>query len=67
MRRVIDQGDMRPMAASKEAMEDLRGILAGRAAFYSKAQMHLDTSAQPLEPTFVLLRQMVRQALQLPL
>jgi XRE family aerobic/anaerobic benzoate catabolism transcriptional regulator len=48
-------------------MEDLRGILAGRAAFYSKAQMHLDTSAQPLEPTFVLLRQMVRQALQLPL
>jgi XRE family aerobic/anaerobic benzoate catabolism transcriptional regulator len=67
MRRVIDQGDMRPMAASKEAMEDLRGILAGRAAFYSKAQMRLDTSAQPLEPTFVLLRQMVRQALQLPL
>ncbi len=67
MSRVIDQGDMRPMAASKEAMEDLRGILAGRAAFYSKAQMHLDTSAQALEPTFVLLRQMVRQALQLPL
>jgi XRE family aerobic/anaerobic benzoate catabolism transcriptional regulator len=67
MRRVIDQGDMRPMAASKEAMEDLRGILAGRAAFYSKAQMHLDTSAQGLEPTFVLLRQMVRQALQLPI
>lgn len=66
MKRVIDQGDMRPVAASKEAMEDLRGILAGRAAFYSKAQMHLNTSAQPLQPTFLLLRQMVRQALQLP-
>lgn len=65
MKRVIAQGDMRPMAASKEAMEDLRGILAGRAAFYSKAQLRVDTSAQPLEATFALLRQTVREALQL--
>jgi XRE family transcriptional regulator, aerobic/anaerobic benzoate catabolism transcriptional regulator len=35
MSRVVAQGDTRPMAASKEAMEDLRSILAGRAAFYS--------------------------------
>ena len=49
MKRVIAQGDLRPMAASKEAMEDLKGILAGRAAFYSKAEFRLDTSAQPLE------------------
>ena len=40
------------MAASREAMDDLKGILAGRAAFYSKAEFQLDTSAQPLEPTF---------------
>ena len=66
MKRVMAQGDLRPMAASKEAMEDLKGILAGRAAFYSKAQLALDTSAQPLEPTFEALRGMVRQALQLP-
>lgn len=66
MRRVIAQGDMRPMAASKEAMEDLKGILAGRAAFYSKAQLRVDTSAQPQEATFELLRQTVREALQLP-
>ncbi len=66
MSRVQAQGDMRPMAASKEAMEDLKGILAGRAAFYSKAQLRVDTSAQPLEATFALLRQTVRQALQLP-
>jgi XRE family aerobic/anaerobic benzoate catabolism transcriptional regulator len=66
MKRVQAQGDLRPMAASKEAMEDLRGILAGRAALYSKAQMHLNTSAQPLQQTFLMLRQMVRQALQLP-
>jgi XRE family aerobic/anaerobic benzoate catabolism transcriptional regulator len=66
MKRVTAQGDLRPMAASKEAMEDLKGILAGRAAFYSKAELRLNTSAQPLELTFVALRDMVRQALQLP-
>jgi XRE family aerobic/anaerobic benzoate catabolism transcriptional regulator len=66
MRRVIAQGDMRPMAASKEAMDDLRGILAGRAAFYSKAQLRINTSAQPLPETFELLRRQVRQTLQLP-
>ena len=64
MKRVTAQGDLRPMAASKEAMEDLKGILTGRAAFYSKAQYKLDTSAQPLEPTFVALRAMVRKVLQ---
>ena len=31
MKRVAAQGDLRPMAASREAMEDLKGILAGRA------------------------------------
>lgn len=66
MKRVAAQGDLRPMAASKEAMEDLKGILAGRAAFYSKAELRLDTSAQPFEPTFAALRGMVRGALKLP-
>jgi len=67
MGRVQAQGDMRPMAASKEAMEDLKSILQGRAAFYSKAQLKLDTSAQSLEDTFQLLRRQVRTQLQLPL
>ena len=66
MKRVAAQGDLRPMAASREAMEDLKGILAGRAAFYSKAELRLDTSAQPLDATFQALRGMVRRALQLP-
>ena len=65
MKRVRAQGDTRPMAASKEAMEDLKGILAGRAAFYSKAQWRINTSAQPLDQTYALLRQTVREALQL--
>ncbi|MBK6865750.1 MAG: helix-turn-helix transcriptional regulator [Ideonella sp.] len=66
MKRVTAQGDLRPMAASREAMDDLRQILAGRAAFYSKADMKLDTSAQTIEATFQLLRTMVREALHLP-
>lgn len=60
MKRVVAQGDMRPMAASKEAMEDLRGILAGRAAFYSKADYRIDTSAQAMEETYGLLSGLVR-------
>ncbi|WP_162910266.1 helix-turn-helix transcriptional regulator [Calidifontimicrobium sediminis] len=67
MRRVVAQGDLRPMAASREAMDDLKGILAGRAAFYSKAQFHVDTSAQPLDATFEVLRRTVREALGLPI
>lgn len=65
LRRVTAQGDMRPMAASSEAMEDLKSILAGRAAFYSKADWRLDTSAQPLEATYAKLLGLARQALQL--
>ena len=67
MKRVIAQGDMRPMAASKEAMEDLKSILSGRAAFYSQAHLRLDTSAASLEATFDSLRALVRRALSLPL
>ena len=64
MKRVAAQGDMRPMAGNKEAMEDLKNILTSRAAFYSKAEFRLDTSAQPLAPSFVALRDLVRNALQ---
>jgi len=63
MSRVARQGDMRPMAASQEAMDDLRRILAGRASFYSRAQLALDTSRQPLPETFQLLRTKVREAI----
>ncbi|HVE48028.1 MAG TPA: helix-turn-helix transcriptional regulator [Casimicrobiaceae bacterium] len=66
MQRVAEQGDLRPMAASREAMEDLRRILAGREAFYAKADLIVDTSAQPLEATFERLRQEVRLTLRRP-
>ncbi len=67
MQRVVAQGDMRPMASSKEAMADLRAILTSREPLYAKADYRLNTSAQPLEATFGLLRQWVREKLMLPL
>ena len=57
---------MRPMSASKEAMEDLRSILSGRAAFYGKAEFSVNTSTQPLDATFAKLREVMRGALGLP-
>ena len=63
MNRVAAQGDLRPMAASREAMDDLRRILTGRSAFYEKADLTLDTSAQDLAATFALLQARVAEVL----
>jgi XRE family aerobic/anaerobic benzoate catabolism transcriptional regulator len=63
MKRVLAQGDTRPMAASREAMTDLKSILAGRAAFYAKAELRLNTSEQDLPATFAQLRGLVRVAI----
>ncbi|MGJ7542236.1 helix-turn-helix transcriptional regulator [Variovorax sp. LT1R16] len=63
MGRVVAQGDTRPIAASKEAMDDLHRILDGRAAFYSKADLQIDTSGQTLEQSFKALRGSVRAAI----
>lgn len=62
MGRVVAQGDMRPMAASKEAMDDLKRILDGRAAFYSKADITIDTSGQTPEQSLAALHAGVRKS-----
>ncbi len=67
MGRVAAQGDMRPMAASHEAMEDLKRILEGRSAFYSKADLAINTSGRSEDQAFEALRISVRQHLALPL
>jgi XRE family transcriptional regulator, aerobic/anaerobic benzoate catabolism transcriptional regulator len=46
MARVVAQGDTRPMAGNEEAMEDLRRILKGREALYSKADVCVDTAGK---------------------
>ncbi len=65
--RVVAQGDMRPMAGSEEALEDLKLILEGRAPFYSKANLTFDTSAHSLEESFKALRAQIRAVLKLPI
>lgn len=62
MSRVAKQGDLRPMAGSEEAMEDLRRILRGREAFYAKADIVVDTSGQPVAETLELLRAALRSS-----
>jgi XRE family transcriptional regulator, aerobic/anaerobic benzoate catabolism transcriptional regulator len=65
MRRVVAQGDLRPMASSKEAMADLRAILAAREPLYARADFRLNTSAQSESATFALLRSWVLENLAL--
>jgi XRE family aerobic/anaerobic benzoate catabolism transcriptional regulator len=49
MQRVVEQGDMRPMADNREAMDDLRRILKAREPLYRKADLVVDTSDLRLE------------------
>jgi XRE family aerobic/anaerobic benzoate catabolism transcriptional regulator len=60
MRRVIAQGDMRPMSNNREAMSDLQRILAGRVALYSKADIQVDTAGRSVEESLETLIQVLR-------
>src|SRR5271167_4374463 len=52
MQRVIDQGDLRPMARSREAMRELKDILKVREPFYRQAHLHLMTSGKTADQSF---------------
>ena len=56
MKRVIAQGDLRPMAGSTEAMTDLKRILAGRESAYARADLTFDTSGKSLADAYLELR-----------
>jgi XRE family transcriptional regulator, aerobic/anaerobic benzoate catabolism transcriptional regulator len=49
MQRVISQGDLRPMANHRNAMVDLRKILADREKLYRRADLKLETSNHSLK------------------
>lgn len=51
MERVVQQGDLRPMADHRHAMADLKRILAERAELYGRADASIDTSARSVEAT----------------
>ena len=63
MQRVVAQGDLRPIAGSPEAMDDLKRILASREAFYAKADLAFDTGGKPLADAYLGLRTGVLQRL----
>jgi XRE family aerobic/anaerobic benzoate catabolism transcriptional regulator len=51
MRRVIAQGDLRPMAGSQRAMDDLRRILEERSELYGRADLTVDTTGKGIGET----------------
>lgn len=60
MQRVIAQGDMRPMANNRDAMADLKRILAERAVLYSRADIHVETAGRTFEESIETLIQALR-------
>jgi XRE family transcriptional regulator, aerobic/anaerobic benzoate catabolism transcriptional regulator len=60
MQRVIAQGDMRPMANNRDAMSDLKRILAEREVLYSKADIQIDTAGHTFEDSLEMLIQALR-------
>src|SRR5258707_5903442 len=46
MRRVMEQGDFRPMAHNRDAMNDLVAILDARAADYGRSHASVNTSGK---------------------
>jgi XRE family aerobic/anaerobic benzoate catabolism transcriptional regulator len=61
MKRVMEQGDFRPMAQNREAMADLVAILEARRPDYARAQAELDTSGDTIERSFGKLQDVVKR------
>jgi len=59
MRRVMAQGDMRPMANNARAMEDLVSILKSREPLYAKAEAVITTSGKTPEQNLVELLRLI--------
>jgi XRE family aerobic/anaerobic benzoate catabolism transcriptional regulator len=55
-RRVVDQGDRRPMKGNPRAMEELREILARREVLYGRCDEAIDTTERSPEEVITLIR-----------
>ena len=65
MRRVVAQGDARPMAGDqRRAMDDLRAILASREPLYRQADLVLDTSGRMLDESLLELTGLLDEAVR---
>jgi XRE family transcriptional regulator, aerobic/anaerobic benzoate catabolism transcriptional regulator len=56
MARVVEQGDLRPMAGQVQAMNDLKRILASRKALYARADATLNTAGRSVAQSLKALR-----------
>ncbi len=61
MGRVMAQGDFRPMAENRAAMNDLVAILEARKADYAQAEAQLDTSGEKVEQSLSKLQKVVQE------
>jgi XRE family transcriptional regulator, aerobic/anaerobic benzoate catabolism transcriptional regulator len=66
MARVVAQGDKRPMAGNREAMDDLRRILERRDALYRRADATVDTSGKSVSQSLRQLERVIRAAANSP-
>jgi XRE family aerobic/anaerobic benzoate catabolism transcriptional regulator len=59
MKRVMEQGDMRPMANNVRAMEDLVSILKSREPLYAKAEAVISTTGKTPEQNLMELLRLI--------
>ncbi len=52
MRRLIEQGDVRPMENQEDAMADLRRILTERKELWGMAHASIDSNGKSIEECF---------------
>lgn len=64
MRRVIEQGDVRPMQSQNDALSDLRRILAERNDYYAQAHASVDTNGRNVEECMAELTRLAPKGLQ---
>lgn len=65
MRRLVEQGDVRPMQDQDDAMADLRRILAERNELYATAHASIDTNGKTIEECVAELMQQIPDGLRI--
>lgn len=63
MKRVMEQGDLRPFKGRSAALDEIRHLLAERDALYSRADAVVDTSGKPLKQSLTELKRSVAERL----
>ncbi len=65
MQRVVEQGDLRPMAGKPQAMADLRKILNSRSDLYKQADLSWQTSGLNIQENLIQLTAQINQQIDI--